>query len=133
MNENPFLKAKILPKKISEQIKVISKKSDEVKDQENYVYIGRGSILGNPYTHQKLIDTKALYEVCSRKVAIAKYQEYFLEQWQKNNEFRNEVLSLTNLAIKHQELYLVCYCSPLACHGDILKKHIEHLIKIIKT
>ena len=62
--------------------KLINIKSGEPYD----VYIGRGSIWGNPYTHIKDRETKALYIVGTRKEAISKYKEYLL-----NNPRVNEI------------------------------------------
>lgn len=73
------------------------------KKSEYEVYIGRGSIWGNPFEIGK---------DGTRKQVIEKYEEYLL-----NNP---------NLLIKLPELknkVLGCWCSPLACHGDILVKY----------
>lgn len=76
------------------------------------VYIGRGSIWGNPFSHKE--GTKALYVVPSREEAIQKYEE-----WIKN---KPELLSrLSELKGKT----LGCWCSPKSCHGDVLIKLVE--------
>ena len=46
-------------------------------------YIGRGSVLGNPYTSKKLEDTKALFQCDSREESINKYEEYLLDTSKK--------------------------------------------------
>lgn len=63
------------------------------------VYIGRGSIWGNPFS---------IGADGTREEVIEKYREY-----------------LTNSPLMHhvRELrgkILGCWCAPLACHGDIL-------------
>ena len=72
------------------------------------IYIGRGSIWGNPYTHLTGA-TRAMYFVGSRDEAIEKYREYLAQ--------REDLLAqIADLKGKR----LGCYCKPAACHGDIL-------------
>jgi hypothetical protein len=75
------------------------------------VYIGRGSIWGNPYTHKD--GTMAKYIVDSREEAIAKFEEYLLANenlMSKIGELRGKTLG--------------CFCKPnKKCHGDILLKY----------
>lgn len=73
------------------------------------VYIGRGSIWGNPYTHLPLIETKAQYQVQTREEAVAAYAVWIRQQ--------PELMArLPELRGKR----LGCYCKPQLCHGDIL-------------
>lgn len=70
------------------------------------VYIGRGSAWGNPF--------KITYE-SSREEVIKKFKEYAI------NRLKNEPDWLVPLIGQD----LVCYCAPLACHGDVLIELIE--------
>ena len=69
--------------------------------KENYdIYIGRGSIWGNPFKIGK---------DGNRDQVIEKYMDYLLTK--------------PNLIEKIEQLkgkVLGCWCSPLSCHGDIL-------------
>lgn len=69
--------------------------------RESYdIYIGRGSIYGNPFHIGK---------DGNRKEVIEKYKEWVLTQpkiIEKLEELRGKRLG--------------CYCKPAACHGDIL-------------
>jgi len=67
------------------------------------VYVGRGSPWGNPYSHNP--NSKALYFTESRERSIEMFRVHVLPH-----------LDLEPLKGKH----LVCYCKPLACHGDLL-------------
>ena len=71
--------------------------------KSNYdVYIGRGSIWGNPFKIG--IDG-------TRSEVIAKYIEYLLnkpELVERLPELKDKILG--------------CWCSPLPCHGDVLEK-----------
>lgn len=78
------------------------------------VYIGRPSIWGNPFTHIADRHTKAEYIVATREEAIQRYREYIEKQPQ---------LLLRLLELKGKTLG--CWCSPLACHGDVLVELIQ--------
>lgn len=70
------------------------------------VYIGRGSPWGNPFTHMK--GTKATHIVGSRAEAVVAFDAALSPEDRK--------LIKRELKGKH----LVCFCSPLPCHGDVL-------------
>lgn len=83
-----------------------------------YVYIGRGSPWGNPFTHLPLAGTKAAYQVATREEAIEKYREWILKQpalLKRLGELKGKVLG--------------CYCKPQSCHGDVLVELIEERCK----
>lgn len=78
------------------------------------VYIGRGSIWGNPFSHME--NTQAQFKVETREEAIEKYREW--------------ILTKPHLLKRLPELKgkkLGCYCHPKACHGDVLVELIEKL------
>lgn len=66
------------------------------------VYIGRGSKWGNPYVIGKH---------GNRRDVIDQYYIRFLQ-----GDLVNQVHELRGKD-------LVCYCAPLACHGDVLLKY----------
>ncbi len=72
------------------------------------VYIGRGSVFGNPFV---------LGVDGNREQVIEKYRAWFLEKV-GDPAFRREVWKLEGEK-------LMCFCSPLACHGDVLKWWLE--------
>lgn len=84
----------------------------------NDVYIGRGSKWGNPFSHKD--GTKATFKVSSREEAVAKYREWILRQPEL-------LMSLHELKDKQ----LVCYCTPQACHGDVLIDLIENTFFLV--
>jgi len=73
------------------------------------IYIGRGSIYGNPFTHIKDRETKAEFVVATRSEAIESYREWIKSQ-------PNILQKLETLRGKR----LGCFCAPKTCHGDIL-------------
>lgn len=85
------------------------------KYKENYdVYIGRGSIWGNPYSHKE--GTKAKHLVATREEAVEKYREYVL-----GNKF---LLSQLHKLVGKK---LGCFCAPQPCHGDVLAELANNL------
>ena len=82
------------------------------------VYCGRGSVLGNPFSHKE--GTKAKYVVESRNEAIEAYRIYFKEQMETNPEFLKEMRRIYRIARK-QEVNLVCFCAPLSCHCNVIR------------
>ena len=76
--------------------------------KKDYVYIGRGSPLGNPYIIGKDGD---------RAEVIKKYERDFYKKI-KNERFKRYVLSLKGKK-------LACYCKPEKCHGDIIVQYLE--------
>lgn len=90
-----------------------------IKNKKTYkgegVYIGRPSIFGNPFT---------MKDESMRAEVIQQYRQYFYEKLSVNEPFRNEVRRLIHMA-RIGDLYLICWCSPLACHGDVIKEFIE--------
>lgn len=86
--------------------------------KEKYdIYIGRPSIWGNPYSHKE--GTLAEFKVKDRKEAIEKYEQYLLG----NKELMNSIHELRGKV-------LGCWCRPLSCHGDILKKYADAPISL---
>lgn len=83
---------------------------------DDYIYIGRPSLFGNPYTSK---DSKiAEYKVDSKKEAIACYKEYILE----NINILDELIR----QLKEKGYNKIgCFCKPSGCHGDVLKELIE--------
>jgi len=98
----------------------------------NDVYIGRGSVLGNSFTHKPLSQTKASFQVATRDEAVNKYKEYLDAVLTQNTEeskfIRQELNKIFKLAQKG-DVYLVCYCKPAKCHGDVIREMIESVLK----
>ena len=73
------------------------------------VYIGRGSVWGNPYV---------IGQDGTREEVIEKYKHYL---WEMITSKRISLYQLKNLKGKR----LGCFCKPKACHGDIIVKAVE--------
>lgn len=98
--------------------------------RERYTkYIGRGSVLGNPFTHLPLEKTKAVVQVASIEEAVT-----CCEQWLRGDpkwahiEPERRQKALAAIAELKQDDVLGCYCKPYhACHGDPIVKIWEEL------
>jgi hypothetical protein len=97
----------------------------ETHNGPNNFYIGRGSVLGNPYTHITDKKTKAIYKAIDRDDAIEKYSHYFDLMYGSNLAFTNMVDAIYEMYKSGMDVYLECYCAPLRCHGDIIKEKLE--------
>jgi hypothetical protein len=84
------------------------------REEHEVVYIGRGSIYGNPFSH--LPSRFGTVEVASREEAVARFREWVTSTdvhvpgWRKPSAEDIEFLRGKRLG---------CYCAPSACHGDV--------------
>lgn len=78
--------------------------------------ICRGTPLGNPFE----INANR-----SRSEAIALYKDYILEKIKNKDKPVCATLNNIYREAKVGEVYLVCFCKPLACHGDVLKNILD--------
>ena len=68
------------------------------------VYIGRPSLFGNPFVIGRDGD---------RAEVIDRFREYAVDRCYRDPAFRAAVASLHGR-------WLVCWCAPLPCHGQVL-------------
>lgn len=80
------------------------------RDRLYDVYIGRGSVWGNPFT----------VEQYGRDGCIEKYEQYIRDKLRLNPEMWQELQKLEGKV-------LGCFCKPKRCHGDILVKILEEI------
>lgn len=73
------------------------------RNSANGVYIGRPSKWGNPFVIGK---------DGSRNDVVQKYEEYI--------RLQPDLILAAKKELKGKDL--VCFCAPLACHGDVLLK-----------
>lgn len=79
--------------------------------KNSFSYIGRPSLLGNPFP---LKDPK---DEIARELVINKYRDWFNERL-GDPEFR---AALEEVRGKN----LGCWCAPRACHGDVVLEWLE--------
>lgn len=93
--------------------------------EDNYAYVGRGSIFGNPFTHLDLKNTGGLVKVKTREEAIEKYEKWL------NGEINIEGIrppTDEEIKILHGKI-LGCFCFPKPCHAEVLRDRARKLNK----
>lgn len=105
-------------------ITVLNKKLENIPS--GAYYIGRGSPLGNPFSHIKSGHKDIVCHTKTREESIIKYEEYLIKNILSGDPAICDAIN--ELIIDHQlkkEIYLSCFCKPLDCHGDVIKKYVE--------
>jgi hypothetical protein len=95
----------------------------------NDVYIGRGSPLGNPFTHIKDRNTKAHFIVESREEAMSNYGQWLEQKIREQDKAVIGQLDLIARLAARGDVKLVCYCKPKSCHGDTILSYTEERLR----
>jgi len=111
---------------ICEMVRVVNKKTH--KPTPNDFYIGRGSVLGNPYYHVDTNHSQALFKLDTRDECVDAYERYFTESMDDNDEFSNTIKSLVDKCKRGDDINLVCFCKPERCHGDVIREYLEETL-----
>lgn len=127
---------------IEDKIKVIHIK-DSGKDENGiYFYIGRIynsnkkntkfiylNGLANPFAINKLAENQTI----ERNRVINEFREYARQKYIQQGEIKQSVEIIAERLLNlndNQTIYLVCFCKPLPCHGDLIR---EAVIKIANS
>ena len=81
--------------------------------EETGVYIGRPSLLGNPFNVDKY----------DRDACIKKYHDKLKKHIAERDKTFDYLVKLSKI----EDLVLICWCKPLSCHGDVIKLEIENI------
>lgn len=82
------------------------------------IYIGRGTIWGNPHP----ID---LGQGISRSVSIEMYREHLYSCLEDGRILISDVLNLSGKRIG-------CSCAPLPCHGNVIIEVFNEIVEMLK-
>ncbi len=80
------------------------------------IYVGRPSPLGSPFP---------LHREAERASVIRDYEEWLAEQLLDPRSAASIELHRLAALAREQDICLVCWCAPKACHADIIKRTIE--------
>ncbi len=106
-------------------IYVYNTKVEDHTSEPNNFYIGRGSPLGNPFTHNGVKSNLAKLSFKTREEALEAYETYFKESYGKN-ELLTKAFDIIYEHYKNgEDVYLQCFCKPLSCHGDFLALELQ--------
>ncbi len=106
-------------------IYVYNSHNEDFTLKPNNYYIGRPSILGNPFTHNGVRTNLAKLSFKTREDAIAAYDKYFDIMYGKDDEFTKAFDEIYEHYKNGEDIYLQCFCKPLACHGDIIANKLQ--------
>lgn len=111
-------------------IYVYNSKIEDYTSNKNNVPIYRGTIFGNPFTHDGKRSSLARKSFKTREEAIEAYKLYFHAMYENDVEFKLAFDSLFEKYKNGEDIYLQCFCKPLACHGDVIAEELQkRLIK----
>lgn len=92
---------------------------------KNDIYIGRGSVLGNPFTSIKDRKTKAEFICNSSEESISSFDYFLREKIKKKDKSVCDELNRIYKLAETEDVFLVCFCKPKNCHGDIIKNIVD--------
>ena len=104
----------------------------------NTVYVGRPSVLGNPYSHLNL---KHTIKVATVEDAVANYAKWLDERIKDSYDVRDALDHIIDVAeINNNKVYLACWCKdetkPYAsdhqCHADVIRDVILYHVNNVK-
>lgn len=109
-----------------ENLQVVNRHTYDGPRDRSYIYIGRGTPLGNNWSH--VAGTSAQFKVETRLDAIAEYRRWLWTQIQSAKGPAFEALQqIKDRVTNGEKINLACSCHPQPCHGDVVKSAIEHL------
>lgn len=103
---------------------------DHIEPKKLYAYIGRSSssktssVMDNSFSALCNPFRLEVDNVVNRKMVIDKFRQYAYKQMQFKTGFYQKIQELVKLLKEDQYdvIYLVCFCKPKDCHGDVVKE-----------
>lgn len=109
---------------------VYNSHNDDFTSKPNNYYIGRGGILGNPFTYNGVRSSFKTLSFKTREEAIEAYDKYFDAMYGADDDFTKAIDEIYEHYKNGEDVYLQCFCKPLPCHGDIIADKLQRrLIK----
>ena len=109
-----------------DNLQVVNRHTYDGPRDRSYLYIGRGTPLGNNWSH--VAGTTAQFKVETRLDAIAEYRRWLWTQIQSAKGPAFEALQeIKDRVTNGEKINLACSCHPQPCHGDVVKSAIGHL------
>ena len=91
---------------------------DLITDNQD-IFIGRPSVLGNPYPMKGKEDRTRVIEL---------YRQWLWSQIKLKEMVYQELERITVLVKSGKSVRLICYCAPQPCHGNVIAKAVYWLI-----
>lgn len=115
--------------------------NSEDKTKPNYIYVGRPTALGNPFSH--LAYVKNITLVPTPKVAVKEYEKWIRVQIDLGNQHVLYALAQIYDQAMNGRIYLMCWCKDELlprhgdheCHAEVIRKIVieEHEIQMGET
>lgn len=103
---------------------VFDKDQSEVRKNSLLLYIGRPKLLGNEWDWRK--GSSAKYRAKDREDSIIKYRKWIKSKIKKRPNPVFYIMRDIYYALKKGiDVYLICFCKPKPCHGDVIKEILE--------
>ncbi|HJP90898.1 MAG TPA: DUF4326 domain-containing protein [Pyrinomonadaceae bacterium] len=110
-----------------ENVAVVNRHTYSGPRDNSFVYIGRGTPLGNQWSHVN--GTAATYRVATREEAVSRFNTWLSEQIEKSEGPAFAFIQqLLQRVANGEHIRLACSCVPKLCHGDVVKATLELLI-----
>lgn len=106
---------------------ILNKYKPPVKVDKTY-FIGRGSGIGNPFTYLPS-KYRGSVRVKDRETACKMYEERFIKAV-KLDKLPPILYQMKADIEDGKTIGLVCFCSPLMCHGETIKKWLEGTLEV---
>jgi hypothetical protein len=97
------------------QIRIVNKHHDTSAG----VYVGRPTLLGNPYRVQR----------DARAQAVERYRIWLRQQWQIGGAVKEALLELARVYRERDELTLICWCAPQQCHAEVIREAVLGIVQ----
>lgn len=97
-------------------MKITIKNRRTYKGPGEWICRGR-SPLGNPF---------AMATESDREIVIGKYKKWLFDAFKSGNQpVIREMRRLYDLSKSQEEITLICWCAPKACHGDVISETLK--------
>lgn len=94
----------------------VANKRTHPKDDPTAAYCGRPSPLGNPFT---------IGRDGTREEVIARYEDWLTGRLALADSPQRRAYDKLLARAQKGDLTLLCWCAPLACHADIIKRLLD--------
>lgn len=108
-------------------IEVVNKKTYKGQGE----YIGRPSVLGNPFSHLPPGKASKTVHVATRQEAVDRYLKWLRNKYFMRGPVYEELNRLADKYMAEGHLTLICWCAPEACHGDVVKYAILRIVDAV--
>lgn len=106
-------------------IYVYNSNVEDFTNKKNNIPIYRGTLFGNPFTHDGKKSSLAKKSFPTREEAIEAYKLYFRKMLEVDAEFKAAFDAIYEKYKNGEDIYLQCFCKPLSCHGDFIASELQ--------